>query len=186
MGFGNTTVPALGSAASSLTGIYIGYSENGSVNSSGTLDDFGDLVIRSRQLIGGSNVGVDTVLIDGQAISTFSTTYLVVAKLTVNASGVDLLNYWVDPTNLTSDAQMNNTALVAGSVPTNCISTSTDLARLEFAESNFDGTVSFDEPRLATTLADLTVPTPVPEPCTTLLAVLIGGAFSLRRGRTSN
>ena len=144
------------------------------------LDDFGDLVLRTRQLIGGSNIGVDTILIDGQATTTFSKTYLVIAKLNVNATGTDLLSYWVNPTNLTSDTQMSNTALISGSVTTNNIASSSDLARLEFAESNFDGPVTFDEPRIATTLADIVAPTPVPEPGA--LALILAAAM-LGRGR---
>ena len=107
LGFGNTGTPALGSAGSGFMGVYIGYSEVGATDSNGTLDDFGDLVLRTRQLIGGSNIGVDTILVDGQATTTFSKTYLVIAKLNVNATGTDLLSYWVNPTNLTSDTQMS-------------------------------------------------------------------------------
>ncbi len=186
LGFGNSGAPSLGSAGSAFMGVYIGYSQVGATDSNGTLDDFGDLVLRTRQLISGSNIGVDTVLVDGQATTTFSKTYLVIAKLNVNASGTDLLSYWVNPTDLTSDTQMSNTALISGSVTTNNISSSTDLSRLEFAETNFDGTVTFDEPRLATTLADLVAPTPVPEPG--MVGMILAGAtlFTFRRKRSGS
>jgi hypothetical protein len=178
MGFGNTGTPALGSSGANFMGVYIGYSEVGATSSGGTLDDFGDLVLRTRQLIGGSNIGVDTVLVDGQATTTFSKTYLVIIKLAVNASGTDLMSYWVNPTDLTSETQMSNTALISGSVTTNNISSSADLSRLEFAESNFDGPVTFDEPRIATTLPDLLAATPVPEPTTCMMFFATAGLLA--------
>ena len=73
-----------------------------------------------------------------------------------------------------------NTALISGSVTTNNIASSSDLTRLEFAESNFDGPVTFDEPRIATTLADIVAPTPVPEPGV-LAMILVAAMFG--RGR---
>ncbi|HZZ44894.1 MAG TPA: PEP-CTERM sorting domain-containing protein [Tepidisphaeraceae bacterium] len=185
LGWGNATTPNLGTSTTNLAGVYIGFSEVGAVSSGGTLDDFGNLVIRTEQQITSTTKGtVDTVLVDGQATSTYQQTYLVVAKLNVNdlAGGADSLTYWVNPTSLSSEAAMTSSALITDTIPTLAITTATDISRLEFAQDDFDGTASFDESRFGTSLANLTAVTPTPEP-TSLLLLAIAGGFLRRQPR---
>lgn len=186
MGWGNTVVPNAVTSGSSLQGVYVGFTQTAETSTDGTtLDDFGDLIIRSRQNIGGTLRTVDTVLVDGQAVSTYLQNYYVVTKLTVNASGTtDRLDYWVNPTSIASDAAMSSSALTSGSVSVDTIASASDLSRLTFAESAYDALFSFDEPRIATTLADLSAATPTPEPVELALAVV--GLLALgRRSRRS-
>jgi hypothetical protein len=182
MGFGNSVQPDIVNSGSTLQGVYIGYTQSAATTSGGTLDDFGSLVIRSRQNIAGANRVVDTVLVDGQAFSTFQQTYLVVAKLNVNSTGTtDLLTYWVNPTSLSSEATMSSTALITGSVPVSTIATAADLSRLTLAEDSYNATIDFDEPRIGTTLAELAAATPTPEPSALVFAAL---AFTALRSRS--
>lgn len=184
MGWGNSVVPDLVTTGSTLQGVYVGFLQTAETTSGGTLDDYGDLVIRTRQNIGGVERVVDTILADGQARSTYFVNYFVVTKLTLNTSGAkDTLDYWVNPTSLASDATLTSTAETYGTVTVDTLASGADLSQLTLAESKYDGMFSFDEPRVATTLADLAAATPtaVPEPAAGGAAFVVGGLALLRR-----
>jgi hypothetical protein len=148
----------------------------------GGYNDFGSLIIRTRQDIGGTQENVDTILVDGEGNSTNEVTYFVVAKVSVNTSGSnDTLQYWVNPTSLSSDSAMSSSALVTNTITVNTIGSSADLTKLMLAEQSYNATIDFDEPRIATNLADLAAATPTPEPSTVGLVLLTAAGLLGRR-----
>ena len=196
LGFGNSVTPTpgisfSGTTAASLSGAFLGFAGTGAAT------DFGSLVIRARTASTPTGQNVDTVIIDGATTSTENQTYFIVTKVASGINGgIDGLSYWVNPTDLSSEGQMTATAAYTNAnAPLNFFGpqgTGGDVDRLTFADTVntpfgtaatgvFRGTALFDEPRLGTTLADVT-PAPVPEP-TTLVAVAGAGLTLLRRRR---
>jgi PEP-CTERM motif len=179
-GFGNTTVPSLGTGTAFLQGVFFGFADD-----SGAANE-ADLVMRYRDTSGGKSVA-ESVLVNGVNNATAGNTYLVVAQITVN-SGLtpDVVNYWVNPTDLSSQTALSNTALASGSINTLSFQGVGDFARLNYAETAWDGDAFFDEARLGTSLASIG-PAPVPEPSSVILlglgSLVALGIQSRRRSR---
>jgi hypothetical protein len=184
-GFGNTTAPTLGTTTPGfLTGIYFGFADD-----TGTANE-ADLVMRYRDTSGnnGGKSSADTVLVNGANNATAGNTYLVVAEVNLNSSGsTDHVTYWVNPTDLSSQTALTNTALSTGGVDTLAFQGGTsDFNRLNYAETDWDGDAAFDEARLGTTLASI-APSTVPEP-TSMVLLGVGSLTALvirSRRRTS-
>jgi hypothetical protein len=183
IGFGNGVQPNTATTNSSVQGLYMGFVQTASQSyNAGGYNDFGSLIIRTRQDIGGTQENVDTILVDGEGNSTNEVTYFVVAKVSVNTSGSnDTLQYWVNPTSLSSDSAMSSSALVTNTITVNTITSSADLTKLMLAEQSYNATIDFDEPRIATNLADLAAATPTPEPSTVGLVLLTAAGLLGRR-----
>jgi hypothetical protein len=189
IGFGNGVQPNTATQNSAVQGVYVGYVQTASTDGSsanggaGNYNDYGSLIIRTRQDIGGTEENVDTILVDGEGNSTDEVTYFVVAKVQVNTSGSnDTLQYWVNPTSLSSDSAMSSSALVTNTITVNTIGSSADLSKLMLAEQSYATTaIDFDEPRIATNLADLAAATPTPEPSTVGLVLLTAAGLLGRR-----
>jgi hypothetical protein len=167
-GFGNTTFPSLGTTTGNLFGLYFGFA-----NDSGAANE-ADLVMRFRSSAGGAT-STDQILVNGANNATAGNTYLVVAEVNVNSSNpLDHVNYWVNPTDLSSQTALTNTALASGSLDTLAFQGQTtnpvgnDFTRLNYAAFNWDGDATFDEARLGTTLASI-APSSVPEPSSMIL-----------------
>jgi PEP-CTERM motif len=165
-GFGNATFPSLGTTSGNLFGLYFGFA-----NDSGAANE-ADLVMRFRSAAGGAT-STDQILVNGANNATAGNTYLVVAEVNVNSSNpLDHVNYWVNPTDLSSQAALTSTALASGSLDTLAFqgaATGTgDFTRLNYAAFNWDGDATFDEARLGTTLASI-APSSVPEPSSMIL-----------------
>jgi hypothetical protein len=165
-GFANTTFPAFGTTSPTLFGIYFGFSD-----SSGTANE-ADLVIRARGTAGGTT-SADTVLVNGANNATAGNTYLVVAQVNINYNGsLDRVSYWVNPTDLSSQAALTSTALASGSFDTLAYQGAAvgtgDFTRLNYTEQGWAGDAFFDEARLGTSLASI-APTAVPEPSSVIL-----------------
>jgi hypothetical protein len=164
-GFANTTFPTFGTTTGNLFGIYFGFSDStGAANEA-------DLVIRARGTAGGAT-SADTVLVNGANNATAGNTYLVVAQVNINYSGsLDRVSYWVNPTDMSSQAALTSTALASGSFDTLAYqggSSTVDFTRLNYTEQGWAGDAYFDEARLGTTLASI-APTAVPEPSSVIL-----------------
>jgi len=181
IGFGNGVQPNTETTNSTVQGLYVGYVQT--ADSGGTnYNDYGSLIIRTRQDIGGTEENVDTIMVDGEGNSTYETNYFVVAKLQVNTSGSnDTLEYWVNPTSIASDSAMSSSALVTNTITVNTIGSSADLSKLMLAEQSYAATIDFDEPRIATNLTDLAAATPTPEPSTVGLVLLAAGLLGRHR-----
>jgi hypothetical protein len=185
-GFGNATAPTLGNSGAFLQGFYFGFADH-----SGATNE-ADLVARYRDT-SGNNLGKtvsESVLVNGTNNSTAGITYLVVASVTINSGTTpDVINYWVNPTDLSSQAALTSTALTSGSINTLSFQGAADFVRLNYAETGWDGNAGFDEARLGTTLASI-APTAVPEPSSVILlgagsiAALV--VRSRRRARVAN
>ena len=181
-GFGNSTPPTLG--ATTTTGMSSGVSANlfglffGFAHEPGdpTNSPNSDLVIRYRNSTGAT--AGDTVLMSNAAANT---SYTIIAEVQVNASGAaDLLTYWVNPTNASSIAALDNTSMLNndGSPVTTYgfqgNGATTDLTRLNYSAQNWGGdslSAQFGDPTLGTTLADV-APLVVPEPRSFILLAL--------------
>lgn len=171
-GFGNAIEPTAGTTSAALAGLFVGFAQDGVAN------NFGNLVIRYRDTAG--NTSADAVLINGATTSTFGTSYLVVAKIDVNASGAtDAVTWWLNPTNGASESLLSATATSTGTFNSFALQGSTDFVRLNYTTRNYTGTAFFDEARLSTDLAGLSLA--VPEPTT--LAALAGLGVTLIRRR---
>jgi hypothetical protein len=152
-GFGNTISPDLTSTGT-LAGVFVGFA------GSSTLGNFGNLVLRSRNTTS-TTINADTILVESTAANT---TYHVVIRLDVNvAGGQDQVTYWVNPSDVTSEATMTASSVATGTYSSFALQGSTDFVRLNGAATNWDANVHFDEPRLGTDLASVVGP-PVPEP----------------------
>jgi hypothetical protein len=132
-----------------------------------------------------------TVLMSNAAANT---SYTIIAEVQVNASGAaDLLTYWVNPTNASSIAALDNTSMLNndGSPVTTYgfqgNGATTDLTRLNYSAQNWGGdslSAQFGDPTLGTTLADV-APLVVPEPRSFILLALgmAGGVVQASRRR---
>jgi PEP-CTERM motif len=161
-GFGNATVPALGTTTGNLFGIYFGFADD-----SGTPNE-ADLVLRYRNTA--NPTSADQVMVNGANNATAGQTYLVVAEVNINVSGTpnDQVTYWVNPTDLNSVADMNATAIATNTLNTFAFQGTGDFTRLTYSAQNWDGDATFDEQRLGTTLASI-APVAVPEPSSMIL-----------------
>jgi hypothetical protein len=184
-GFGNSTVPpANGSSGSGVKGIYVGFAQDGS---SAQLTDGGNLVLRYDA--NGTMADID--MVDGGGTNSIQNiTYLVVAEIdtTSDDNGDETINWWVDPTNATSDSTMTSTALASGSVAnaTAYSNAGTDFVRLNYFSQNWGSSVSagayFDDPTLSTDLAGQNF-VAVPEPAS--MSLLGFSALGLLRRRST-
>jgi hypothetical protein len=164
-GFGGTVAPTFGTTSGNLSGIFIGFSDD-----SGTAGE-ADLVLRYRNGTGATSA--DQTLVNGAGNSTAGQTYLVVAQVNINSSGsTDQVNYWVNPADLNSVADLNSTSLASGTLNTFSYQGAStgvgDFTRLNYSALNWNGDATFDEQRLGTTLASI-APTAVPEPSSMIL-----------------
>ncbi|GAB4466885.1 MAG: hypothetical protein OHK0029_38520 [Armatimonadaceae bacterium] len=176
-GFGNATVPLLGTTSGNTAGLFVGFAQNG------VTGNFGSLIIRHRT---GANFNSDEVLINGATTSTFGTTYFVVMKLEVNVNGgQDRVTWWLNPTSLLSEADLTATAAATNTFNSFALQGATDFVRLNYVSQNWNGTAFFDEPRLGITLQETFGVSAAPEPGTMALALLGLGAFAAihRRNR---
>ena len=181
-GLGNTVPPLFGPTVGNNQGLFFGFAQHGTAN------DVGDLVIRYRN---GTNTTADAILVSG-ATSNTANVYDIVARLDVNVGGgsADNLTYWVNPTNFSSQAALDATALVTndstGPLSTFALQSASDFQRMTYSATNWTGRANFDEIRFGTTLADVG-PTPaVPEPASILLLTsgMVGGlGLAIRRRR---
>ena len=136
--------------------------------------------------------------VNGANNATANQTYLVVAQVGVNSAGsVDQVNYWVNPSDLSSvSALTNGPSLASGSLSTysyqGAASGTGDFTRLNYAAYDWNGARTyFDEQRLGTTLDSIAPgPQTVPEPASLALTVFGGGLVALgalwRRNRRSS
>jgi PEP-CTERM motif len=181
-GFGNNVAPTLAPGAN-LAGIYFGFSDvHGATGES-------DLVIRSRDTA--ANTNTDTVLVNGTNNALAGQTFLVVAEVSVNSNGsMDQVNWWVNPADLNSTSDLNNTSLAKGTLSTFAYQGAStgdgDFTRLTYASMDYTGNAFFDEARLGTSLASI-APTPsaVPEPSSVILTLMGGGLVGLVKLRRS-
>jgi hypothetical protein len=178
-GFGGTVAPvAPGVTASGfLQGIFIGFADD--TQTAGEAD----LVIRSRDTTG-NKTDQDTTLVSSVVNNQ---SYLVVAQINVNPGGgsQDTVNYWVNPADLNSVADLNATSLAQGSFNTYSFQGSAtgvgDFTRLNYDAVNWDGQSYFDQAALGTTLASIapTLSGSVPEPASIAMTALGCGFFAL-------
>lgn len=170
-GFGNAVAPTTVGAATTTTGLYVGFS-----------GDSGNLAMRYRNT---SGVLAESVLLATSA----NTTYAIVARIAVNTSGItDNVTWWVNPTDFTSTTTLTSTALATNSFSGNLLSAGTDFVRLNYLSYNWNSSAFFDEVTLGTTLASLGGAsfTAAPEPGTLVLGLMGIGAMWMRRRRNSD
>jgi hypothetical protein len=191
-GFGNTTPPVLGATTTTglpsgtpafLQGLFFGFAHE----ATDPANSNGDLVIRFRNTIG--DTSGDAVLVTGVAANT---TYSIIAKLDVNVNGgpMDILTYWLNPTDTRSEAALDASSSVsnfANPLSTFAFQTPADFVRLTYSAQSWNGdggSASFGDPSLGLTLADV-VPA-VPEPSSIAMMVMgmvvgLGRAIPRRR-----
>ncbi len=81
---------------------------------------------------------------------------LVAWKITTNVQGpLDEVQFWVDPWSLLSEEKATDTASLTGTIQVDCVHDLRDLTRMSFVSVAWDRKMFFDEPRLATQIADL-------------------------------
>ena len=186
-GFGGTVAPTLGTTSPGfLQGIYVGFA-----NDSGIANE-ADLVLRYRDTSGNKS-SADAILVNGANNATANQTYLVVAEVNVNYNGsLDQVNYWVNPTDLSSMSGLGNSTTIKGALDTysfqGAASGNGDFARLNYAAYDYNGAAFFDEARLGTSLDSIAPLVAVPEPASLVLSSLGGGLFGLgmlRRRRSA-
>jgi hypothetical protein len=167
-GLGNATVSenAINGVGFNLGGVYVGF-----VDDAGTPNEV-SLALRSREAVSGVN---DRVI----QTAASNRIWHVVLKIEANVSGSqDRVTYWLNPTDMGSDALMTATAAATDSYFGFALQSGGDFLRLTTATDSFDRTFFFDEVRLATDLASI-----VPEPVTGLLLAGVGLAAMGRRAR---
>ncbi len=135
-----------------------------------------DLVLRSR-----TGTTVPTAVSDQLLVpDAENTTYNVVMALEFNNPG-DTVRYWVNPSDLSSEAAMTASSTVNGSIAGFQLSAVSDMSRLSVVTYEFDRSFFWDESRLADSLNALIG---IPEPSTGLIAsLLISVAAAVRRRR---
>ncbi|MEQ8769732.1 MAG: PEP-CTERM sorting domain-containing protein [Phycisphaerales bacterium] len=140
----------------------------------GAAADSKDLILRARGATGDLE---DTVLIADVADNT---TYHVIYKLVVNASGgTDQVDYWVNPADLSNEGSLTSSAAASGSVGTFSMDTNTRIDRSFVVTNNWSASYFWDETRFG---YDLDSVTGVPAPGA--IAMLgLGGLAATRRRR---
>ncbi len=151
--------------ANNLLGAFVGFKE------SATAADGVDLVLRYRQGPLAGAIGDELLVSDAENV-----TFHVVMALEFNNPG-DEIRYWVNPTDMTSEAAMSGSSLATGVLPGFQLSAITDMNRLSVMTRGFDRSFFWDESRLGDSLADVTG---IPEPASLALLAL-GGMALLRR-----
>jgi hypothetical protein len=154
--------------SANLFGLSVGYKGTGA----GGPDDF-DLVMYARD---GSGDAFDFVLNDTPVANETS---LVLLKVTPQA-GPDVVDYWVNPSDASSEAALDLTAAQMGSYATFAFNTPGDVDRLSVTTSDWSRTFFYDEPRFAYDLASVAA---IPEPTTAGVLALAAGGFLVRRRR---
>ncbi|MEO1128187.1 MAG: hypothetical protein AAFX05_00600 [Planctomycetota bacterium] len=131
-----------------------------------------DLILRAR---GGSGDLEDTVLLANAQ----STTYHVMYRVDVNAvGGQDNVTYWVNPSDLSSEAQATATALATGTVGTFSMNTNSDIIQKHVLTNKWARSFFWDETRFGYDFASVAIPAPG------AAAVLgLAGLAGLRRRR---
>lgn len=127
----------------------------------GTDQRISDLVLRARKDVEGTLQFTNSVLLAGEVanpeapadeqVSTVENlTHQVLLKLEVNVDeGKDLVTYWVNPTNVESEAMATASAEATGSIETFAMDVNTRLTRLQVVVNRYeDRSFLFDEPRL--------------------------------------
>lgn len=144
-----------------LLGAYVGYVPDGAGDV--------DLVIRSRTGIFAPGSVTDEVLLDASAGDVVDNlTHHVVMKLTF--TGGDKIDYWVNPSDLTSDVAMTNSSIATGTITGFQLGNASDMNRLTVNTFGYDRSFFFDESRLGYDLASVTGV--VPEPTSLALGSL--------------
>ena len=119
-----------------------------------------DLVLRHRQDIGGGDVEpASNVLIDGVVDQA---SYAVFLKIDAVAGGADSITYWVNPAG-TTEAEFNASNAATGTLASfgfnsdagNWNALDLDMNRAVISTQNWNGSMSVDELRLATSLESL-------------------------------
>lgn len=162
-GFNNTS-------ADNVFGLMAGFRGEGAGAAAGEAD----LILRAR---GASGDLEDTVLLS----NVDSNTYHVLYKLEVNVGGgsADQVTFWVNPSDLSSEAAMTASAAVTGTVSTFSMDTNTRIDRFSVTTSNWARSMFWDENRFG---YDLNSVTGIPTPAAAGLLGL-GGLVAARRRR---
>ncbi len=149
-------------AASEVYGLFTGFTEGAAGEA--------DLIMRARN---GAGDLEDTLLVS----SVDNRTMHVMFRLDVNVGGgsVDEVTYWVNPTDISSEAQASATSEATGLVNTFAMDTNSRIDRKWVVVNDYARTFFWDETRLGTTFGAV-----APEP-TTLGLLAIGGLAVLRR-----
>lgn len=112
-----------------------------------------DLVIRARQNDISNPILTDTVLVAGTSEADISNiTFHVMMKLEINVDegATDRVTYWVDPSNVASEATATASAAATGVIDTLAMNTTSDIDRLRVVISSWENRrFFFDEVRLA-------------------------------------
>ena len=112
-----------------------------------------DLVLRARGGDIGSPTLSDTVLLAGTSEASLDNiTYHVMLKVDINIEGgsTDRVTYWVDPSDVTSEATATSSALATGTIDTLAFNANDDIDRLRIAINDWENrSFFFDEVRLA-------------------------------------
>ncbi len=183
VGFGNATTPTAAGTTAAATGLFVGFAQT---STSTSYANGGNLVIRYDS--GTANTIADVDVLDGSTGTVQNTTYLLVAEIDPGqgvAGASDSVEWWLDPTDATSDATLTSTALASGSFDGDIVNDSSagsSFTRLNYISQgwgdNSGAGAYFDEARLSSDLPGLGLAVAaVPEP--TSLALLGAGAISL-------
>ncbi|MCA9252105.1 MAG: PEP-CTERM sorting domain-containing protein [Phycisphaerales bacterium] len=151
-------------AASEVYGLFTGFTEGAPGEA--------DLIMRARN---GAGDLEDTLLVS----SVDNRTMHVMFRLDVNVGGgsVDEVTYWINPSDISSEAQATATAEATGMVNTFAMDQNNRIDRAYALTNDWARTFFWDETRLGTTFGDV-----VPEPAT-LGFIALGGIAVLRRRR---
>lgn len=163
VGFTNSGWDQLGvnndpGAAANPFGLMVGFhGEDADSNPAAT--DQVDLVIRARQNDISDPILTDTVLVAGTSEADISNiTYHVMMKLEINIEegATDRVTYWVDPSDVSSEATATISAAATGIIDTLAVNETDDLDRLRVVLSSWENRrLFFDEVRLAYDFASL-------------------------------